>query len=300
MEVIRLSGYIMEEKFEIAKRYILPKQLSRHGLPAGAVKLDKTGFLYIIAGWAREAGVRNLERHIETICRKSATLTARAKKLPEGNLENKTIREYLGPEIFIDEEKMKTDRPGIVNGLAWTALGGATLSIESATVGISKTPGLKITGQLGEVMSESANIAFSYIQNFLKDDASAIKLFSENLIHLHVPAGATPKDGPSAGITMATSLYSLATGRLVKPDIAMTGELTLTGRVFPIGGLKEKLIAAKRAGLKEVIIPKMNVKDLEEIPAHVKKGLKIHPVEEMKEVIEIALIKKGKAPKKIT
>jgi ATP-dependent Lon protease len=292
MEVIRLSGYIMQEKYEIAKRYILPKQLSRHGLAPDAIKMDKDGYLYIISGWAREAGVRNLERYIETICRKSATIIARGKSLPKGILDKKTIREYLGPEIFIDEEKMKTDKPGIVNGLAWTSLGGATLSIESAAVGVTKSPGLKITGQLGEVMSESANIAFSFVQTLLKNDEKCFKVISENLIHLHVPAGATPKDGPSAGITMATSLYSLATGILVKPYIAMTGELTLTGRVFPIGGLKEKLIAAKRAGMKEVIIPKLNVKDLEEIPAHVKSGLKIHPVEEMAEVLALALVKK--------
>jgi len=299
MEVIRLSGYIMQEKFEIARRYLLPKQIERHGLVKDAVKIDKGGFLHMIAGWAREAGVRNLERNIETICRKSATLVARSKELPKGNLDNKSIREYLGPEIFSDEEKMNIDRPGIVNGLAWTSLGGATLTIESASVGATKTPGLKITGQLGEVMSESANIAFSYIQHLLKDDEAARKLFSETLIHIHVPAGATPKDGPSAGITMATSLYSLATGKLVKSDIAMTGELTLTGRVFPIGGLKEKLIAAKRAGIKEVIIPKLNVKDLEEIPAHVKRGIKIHPVEDMREVIDIAVVTEKKRKRKI-
>ena len=302
MEIIRLSGYIMEEKFEIARRYLLPKQLSRHGLAKDAVKLDRSGFLHIIAGWAREAGVRNLERHIETICRKTATIVARGKKPPTGNLTEAHIREYLGPDIFSDDEKMKIDRPGIVNGLAWTSLGGATLTIEAATI-TAKNAGLKITGQLGEVMTESANIAYSYVQHLLSADENAKKLFAENLIHLHVPAGATPKDGPSAGITMATALYSLATGRLVKQLVAMTGELTLTGRVFPIGGLKEKMIAAKRAGIKEIIIPKLNVKDLSEIPAHVKKGITIHPVEEMVQVIELALVpepkkKAGKKPEK--
>jgi len=296
MEIIRLSGYIMEEKFEIARRYLLPKQLERHGLEKDAIKIDKTGYLYIIAGWAREAGVRNLERHIETICRKTATIVAKDGTPPKGNLDNETIRKYLGPEIFLDEEKMKIDRPGIVNGLAWTSMGGATLTIEAMSV-IAKSSGLKITGQLGEVMSESANIAYSYVQHLLADNEEAKKLFAENIIHLHVPAGATPKDGPSAGITMASALYSLATGRLIKSHIAMTGELTLTGRVFPIGGLKEKLIAAKRAGIKEVIIPNLNIKDLEEIPAHVKKGIRIHPVEEMVQVIDIALLPKGKLNK---
>lgn len=297
MEIIRLSGYIMEEKLEIAKRYLLPKQVERHGIAKDAVKIDRDGYSYIISNYAREAGVRTLERQIETICRKTATHVAKGTSIKNGLLDKKKIREYLGPEIFSDEETLRIDRPGIVNGLAWTSLGGATLTIESSLVGVTKTPGLKITGQLGEVMSESASIAYSYIQQLLKDNESVTKLFNEQAIHLHVPAGATPKDGPSAGITMATSLYSLATGRTVKAKIAMTGELTLTGRVFPIGGLKEKLIAAKRAGLKEVIIPKMNVKDLEEIPAHVKKGILIHPVEEMVQVIELALEKEKKIKK---
>jgi len=300
MEIIRLSGYIMEEKFEIARRYLLTKQLERHGLAKDAIKIDREGFIHIITNWAREAGVRNLERHIETICRKTATLVAREQSTPKGNLDKKTIRGYLGPEIFLDEETLRIDRPGIVNGLAWTSLGGATLTIEAATVGVTKNPGLKLTGQLGEVMSESANIAYSFIQHLLKDNESAHKVLAENTVHLHVPAGATPKDGPSAGITMATALYSLVTGQIVKSHLAMTGELTLTGRVFPIGGLKEKMIAAKRAGIKEIIIPKLNVKDLEEIPAHVKRGIKIHPVEEIEEVLKLAILsaKKTKSSKK--
>lgn len=297
MEIIRLSGYIMEEKFEIAKRYLLSKQLERHGLAKDAIKIDREGFLYIISNWAREAGVRNLERNIETICRKTATLVARDQSIPKGVLDQKTIRGYLGPEIFLDDETLRIDRPGIVNGLAWTSLGGATLTIEAIAVGVAKNPGLKITGQLGEVMSESANIAYSYVQHMLKDNEAAHKIFAENTIHLHVPAGATPKDGPSAGITMATALYSLATDQIVKSHFAMTGELTLTGRVFPIGGLKEKMIAAKRAGIKEIIIPKMNVKDLEEIPAHVKRGIKIHPVEEIQEVINLAIVPAKKTSK---
>ncbi|HNX60419.1 MAG TPA: magnesium chelatase domain-containing protein, partial [Spirochaetota bacterium] len=239
----------------------------------------------------------NLERNIETICRKTATLVAREQSIPKGVLDQKTIRGYLGPEIFLDDETLRIDRPGIVNGLAWTSLGGATLAIEAVAVGVTKNPGLKITGQLGEVMSESANIAYSYVQHMLKDNEAAHKIFAENTIHLHVPAGATPKDGPSAGITMATALYSLATAQLVKSHFAMTGELTLTGRVFPIGGLKEKMIAAKRAGIKEIIIPKMNVKDLEEIPAHVKRGIKIHPVEEIQEVINLAIVPAKKTSK---
>lgn len=294
MEIIRLSGYITDEKYEIGRRYLLKKQIERHGLAKTAVKIDKKGYYEIIQKWAREAGVRNLERRIETICRKTATLVARKEKIPEGNLTYEKIRDYLGPERFLDDEKLKIDRPGLVNGLAWTAYGGATLVVESIAVVQEKGGNLKLTGQLGNVMTESVNIAFSYVQNLLKEDQDSKRFFNNNSIHVHVPAGATPKDGPSAGITMATSLYSLVTGMVVKPTVAMTGELTLTGRVFPIGGLKEKLIAAKRAGLKDIIYPKQNDKDMEEIPDHIKKGLKFYPVEEMDEVIKIALTKKKK------
>lgn len=298
MEIIRLSGYIAEEKLEIAKRYLLPKQIEKHGLPKSGLKIDKGGYLYIIQNWAREAGVRNLERMIATICRKSATIVAKGGKLEEGILSNEIIRSYLGVEMFLDEEKLKIDKPGLVNGLAWTSLGGATLTIESIAIPVDKGNMLKLTGQLGEVMSESANIAFSFVRSFVGGNAEAEEMFQKNIVHLHVPAGATPKDGPSAGITMATSLYSLVTGQIVRDNFAMTGELTLTGKVFPIGGLKEKMIAAKRAGFTDIIFPKFNEKDLEEIPANVKKGLKFHPVEDITEVLDLAVIKKKVSRKK--
>ncbi len=285
MEIIRLSGYITEEKCEIGRRYLLPKQLERHGLGKHDVQLDKKGFVYTINGWAREAGVRNLERQIERMCRKTATLRSKKLKIPKTPLTEAQIREYLGPELFSDEELVKISKPGIVVGLAWTPLGGATLVIESIGVETNKGGALKLTGQLGEVMSESANIAYTYIQHMLSGDEKAQKFFSNSVVHVHVPAGATPKDGPSAGVTMASSLYSLVTGKVIRPGIAMTGELTLSGRVLPVGGIKEKVIAAKRAKLHEIILPKENEKDLEEIPKYIKSGIRFHLVRELDEVI---------------
>jgi ATP-dependent Lon protease len=288
MEVIRLAGYISEEKYQIAKKYLLPRQTEKHGLAKGSVKIDKNGMLYIINSWSREAGVRNLERQIEKICRKIATLTAKNVKHINNILDNKTIREYLGPEIYSDDELAKNIKPGLVTGLAWTSLGGDTLTIESIGIGAQKGGNLKLTGQLGDVMAESANIAYSYIQHILCDNDNKSAYFNNNNIHIHVPAGATPKDGPSAGITIASSLYSLATGKIIRPGLAMTGELTLSGRVLPVGGIKEKLIAAKRAKLKEIIMPAENEKDLLEIPAYIKKNLKFHFVKEINEVLGIA------------
>lgn len=216
-----------------------------------------------------------------------ATLKARGEKLPKDPLGVGLVRKYLGAELFVDDDRITIDRPGLINGLAWTSMGGAILVIESISIRQTKGGQLKITGQLGEVMSESANIAYSFVRKMLCDNEEYQKFFEEHIVHLHVPAGATPKDGPSAGITMASSIYSLATGKISKPNFAMTGELTLTGKVFPIGGLKEKLIAAKRAGIKEIIFPKLNEKNLEEVQDHVKKGLKFHPVEDMSEVIKL-------------
>jgi ATP-dependent Lon protease len=288
MEIIRLSGYIANEKYEIARRYLLPKQLEQHGLRKGSIKLDKKGFMYIINNYAREAGVRNLERQIEKICRKTATTVAKNRKRSAAILTPKALREYLGTELYADDSLIRITRSGLAIGLAWTPFGGATLVVESIGVTNKKGGGLKITGQLGEVMSESANIAYSYVQHLLKDRDEAAKVFNNNMIHIHVPAGATPKDGPSAGITMATSLYSMATDKKIKPGLAMTGELTLTGRVFPVGGIKEKIIAAKKANLKEIILPRENRKDLDDIPGYIKKGMNFHLVDQVEEVITIA------------
>jgi len=294
MEVIRLSGYITEEKYEIARRYLMPKQIERHGLPKGAIKIDKSGFLYIINSWAREAGVRNLERQIERICRKTAAVAARTGKLPKNGFDSRTIREQLGAEIYIDDEIGGIDRPGVALGLAWTSYGGATLMIESIGVGAEKGGAIKLTGQMGDVMGESANIAYSYVQHIFTGDEKAERYFRSHIVHLHIPAGATPKDGPSAGITMACSMYSLVTGKPIRKNLAMTGELTLTGKVFPVGGIKEKVIAARRARVKEIILPAQNKKDLEEIPPYIKKGLKFHPVASITDVIGIAFTKQRK------
>ncbi len=294
MEIIRLSGYITEEKYEIARRYLLPKQLLRHGLPKLSIKIDKSGFLYIINGWAREAGVRNLERQIERICRKTAALVARGSSITDKALTQEMIREFLGPELYSDDELQKITKPGIVVGLAWTSYGGATLIIESIGIDSPKKGTLKLTGSLGEVMSESANIAYSFVQHALMHTDKGREYFQQNAMHLHIPAGATPKDGPSAGITMACSIYSLVTGKMIKTGLAMTGELTLSGRVLPVGGIKEKIIAARRAFIKEIILPEQNKKDLAEIPAYIKKGLRFHLVEEMDQVLGLAFNKKKK------
>lgn len=282
MEVIRLAGYIEEEKYEIAKRYLLSKQIEKHGLKKDQVKISKKTFSYIINGYAREAGVRNLERHIEKICRKTASLVARKKKY-DPTITVEKARDYLGPEIFADDVLEQVESPGVVTGLAWTSFGGSTLYVES--IAIKEKGVLKLTGQLGDVMSESANIAYSYVKKIAHDFDVPEDYFDNHSIHLHVPAGATPKDGPSAGITMASSILSLVRNKSVKKYFGMTGELTLTGHVLPIGGLKEKVIAAKRSKLKNIIFPKENEKDLEEIPDHVRKGLEFHPVKNMDEVI---------------
>jgi len=292
MEVIRLSGYISEEKYQIARKYLLPKQVSEHGLKKGSIQIDKANFLYIINGYAREAGVRNLERQIERICRKSATVVARGKRLSKKPLEKPQIREYLGPEPFLDDEFVKTERPGMAVGLAWTSMGGVTMIIESLATESSKGGGLKLTGQLGDVMTESASIAYSMVQHLLVGDEEKKKFFSSNIVHVHVPAGATPKDGPSAGITMAASLYSLVTGMTVKKGFAMTGELTLSGRVLPVGGVKEKVIAAKRMKVKNIIVPFDNKKDIEEIPDYIKKGLNFTFAAELSEVFDVVFKKR--------
>jgi ATP-dependent Lon protease len=286
MEVIRLSGYIEDEKYQIAKRYLLPKQLMRHGLKRDTFRINKRDFIYIINNWAREAGVRSLERQIEKICRRIATMIAKGKKIPQEPIKREMIREYLGSEIFSDDEIPVISKPGIAIGLAWTSLGGATLVVESIGIENEKGGKLELTGQLGDVMTESANIAYSYVQKMLENEKSK-KYFNDKKVHIHVPAGATPKDGPSAGITMATSLFSLVTGRAIRPHLAMTGELTLSGRILPVGGIKEKLIAAKRATLKEIILPEQNKKDISEIPDYIKKGVTFHFVNEMSDIIRI-------------
>jgi ATP-dependent Lon protease len=290
MEVIKLAGYILEEKLQIAKRYLLPKQIKAHGLKSRHIKLTLAGLREIIDGYAREPGVRNLENQIKKICRKVARDVARD---PGENDQTHTIDapdivQYLGQRVFHDENAFSEPAPGIVTGLAWTSLGGDTLHIEAAKLHTGKSS-FKQTGQLGQVMVESSEIAYSFARGWLDHNEEARKVFAESSFHLHVPAGATPKDGPSAGITMALALASLVLDQPISPTLAMTGELSLTGQVMPIGGVKEKTIAAKRAKIKDIIFPEENRKDFEELPPHIRKGIKPHFVRTFDEVARIAL-----------
>ena len=289
MEVIRLSGYILEEKLKIASKYIIPRQVKAHGLEIKNIKFTSKAISSIIDGYAREAGVRNFERRIERICRKiAADIVEHNKKTYNITIDDKDLEKYLKKPIFTEDFTEKDLKPGNAIGLAWTSMGGATLTIESIKVQDKKDAGtINMTGQLGDVMTESVEIAYSYVRSVAKNYGVDDDYFNSAVIHLHIPEGATPKDGPSAGITMATALLSLAMNKVIRNDTAMTGELSLNGKVLPIGGLKEKTIAAKRLGfIKHVIIPHENIRDLDEIPDNVKKGLTFHPVKDVKEVFD--------------
>lgn len=271
MEMIQLPGYILEEKVEIARRHLIPKQLKEHGLTIKQVTLSKAVVAAIIDGYAREAGVRGLENSIKKILRKTVN------KLidnPDQNIRihKGELKDLLGKRHFSEEQAFKKPRVGVITGLAYTSMGGATLHIESIPIPTGQA-GFKQTGQLGQVMVESSEIAYSFVRSLMTGNDKGTEFFNKNKVHLHVPAGATPKDGPSAGITMACSLYSLAMNQPIRPNLAMTGELTLTGLVMPIGGVKEKMIASKRAKVQEVILPKENQEDFEMLPDHIKSGI---------------------------
>ena len=295
-EIIQLSGYIDQEKLEIAKKYLIPKNLEKNGLKKNQVKYSKAALLTIAQKYARESGVRNYEKCLDKIHRKIVTEIITAQAMAKEGEEVKTsysidsddLYKYLGKPVF-DESEIKTAKvPGTAIGLAWTSMGGDTLLIESTS--FAGKGGLVLTGQMGDVMKESSQIAFNWARKFVLDRGiKKTKWFDENIVHLHIPEGATPKDGPSAGITMATTFVSLFTGRKIKPNLAMTGELSLTGQVLPIGGLREKTVAAKRNKIKTIIIPKANERDLEEIPENVKAGIKFVPVSHVMEVMEEAL-----------
>ncbi|NEV64762.1 endopeptidase La [Thiorhodococcus minor] len=282
MEVIKLSGYIAEEKLQIARKYLLPRQIDRAGLAKKAVKLDAKTLRAIIEGYARDAGVRRLEKQLGKIVRKIAVRMLEGEETPI-TVTGEELTDYLGSPVFRDERKLSG--PGVVTGLAWTAMGGATLSIEAArTHGFNR--GFKLTGQLGDVMKESAEIAYGYLVSHATEFGAEAAFFEKSFIHVHVPAGATPKDGPSAGVTMTSALLSLARNEPVR-RIAMTGEITLTGEVFPVGGIREKLIAARRAGIKEIILPEDNRGDFDEVPEHVRKGLKVHFASRYEDVLPL-------------
>lgn len=286
MEIIYLAGYTTEEKLGIAKNYLIPKQLDEHGISSKVLRITDPGLFNLISQYTREAGVRNLEREIAHLCRKVAKKIAEGKeKVFVVNAQN--IHRYLGVPKFLPEEEIEKDEVGVSTGLAWTETGGDIIYVEATTM---KGKGhLTLTGQLGDVMKESAQAALSYVRSRAKTLGIDDELFSRIDLHIHVPAGAIPKDGPSAGITMATAIASALTGRPVNKNVAMTGEVTLRGRVLPIGGLKEKTLAAKRMGIKKVIIPNRNKKDLEDIPKYIKKDMEFVFAETMDDVLKAAL-----------
>ncbi len=289
MEILELAGYTEEEKLEIARRHLIPKQLDEHGLKKKEhITFLKDGIQEIVRGYTREAGVRNLERQIAAICRKTARAFAEGRTEPV-RVNKKQVAEYLGvPRHTIEELEDRTSDPGVAVGLAWTPTGGDVLFIEATRMDGNKT--LTITGQIGDVMKESAQAALSWVRAHALDLNIETDFYAKSDLHLHVPAGAIPKDGPSAGVTMVTALASLLTGRKVKPRLAMTGEVTLRGKVLPIGGVKEKLLAARRSGVETVIVPQDNRKDvLEDVPADILSEMRVHYVTDVKQVLEIAL-----------
>ena len=287
MEIIELSGYTLEEKSEIAKRYLIPKQLKANGLTEKNAKFTDVGVRTIIEGYTREAGVRTLERTIGTVCRKIAVAYASNEKLPKVAVDKEKAMELLGsPRFKTDEERFDAEI-GAVTGLAWTAVGGTSLTVEATAM--SGKGEVKLTGKLGDVMKESALAALSFIRSHADKYDIDADVFGKKDIHIHVPEGATPKDGPSAGITIATAILSVLTGRKVRGDMAMTGEITLRGKVLPIGGLKEKSLAARRLGIKTVVIPDGNKKEIDELPEVVKKDVTFIPVKNVDEVFELVL-----------
>jgi ATP-dependent Lon protease len=320
MELIELSGYTIEEKLSIATKWVIPKQLKKHGLTTKEFSLGTPVLKALVSDYAREPGVRVMEQMVAKLCRRAALEKVSNKRFKKFSPTVPDLEKILGSKRFETDKAQKPLQPGIVTGLAWTSFGGDILFVESIPL---KGKGFKLTGQLGEVMGESANLAYSYVKSILQaqiaEDLKKIKPASKKVskkmvsvtpgvivppaqnaeeatdflatheIHLHLPAGATPKDGPSAGITMALALYSLATHQMVRGDVAMTGELSLTGKVLPVGGIKEKVLAAKRAGIKEIILPWQNEKDLKEVPERHRKGMRFHPVKHFDEVLKIAL-----------
>lgn len=325
MELIEISGYTLEEKLSIVTKWVIPKQLKKHGLTTKDIKLSSAVLKALISDYAREPGVRVMEQLIAKLCRRAALDKVSSKKRTPYAPKPIDLEKVLGSKRFETDKAEKPLMPGVVTGLAWTAFGGDILFIESIPL---KGKGFKLTGQLGDVMNESANLAYSFIKKMLQEELDLAKakekkkplkkgnsvtsiekaqeatkitppsvaeeatdFLATHEVHLHLPAGATPKDGPSAGITMALALYSLATKRMVRGDVAMTGELSLTGKVLPVGGIKEKVLAAKRAGIKTIIMPWQNEKDLKEVPERHRKGMKFYPVKHFNEVLKIALKK---------
>jgi ATP-dependent Lon protease len=291
METLELPGYSEEEKINIARKHVIPKQLAEHGLTAKRLEFDIKAIETIISDYTREAGLRNLEREVANVCRKIARCIAEGTKCPR-KITKRNVVELLGPERYYSEVAERSAEPGVATGLAWTPTGGDILHIEATMMKGSKS--LMLTGQLGEVMKESAQAALSYIRSHAAALGIKEETFRDYDIHIHVPAGGIPKDGPSAGVAMATTLVSLFTGRAVKPTVAMTGEITLRGKVLPVGGIKEKVLAARRAGMKQVIMPRRNEKDLLELPANIRKTIKFTFVDKLDDALKVALEKRHK------
>ena len=289
MEVIRLSGYTLQEKMEIAKHYLIPKQLKANGITDKLASFTDEGLEALIEGYTLEAGVRTLERTIGSVCRKIAVKFADHKKMRKVSITKKKVIELLGAPMYVLNEEKRTPEVGAVNGLAWTSYGGTTLTVEATRV--AGKGEILLTGKLGDVMKESARAALTFVRANAKEYGIDEALFETNNVHVHVPEGATPKDGPSAGITIATAILSVFTGKKVRTDVAMTGEITLRGKVLPIGGLKEKALAAARAGISTIIIPKANERDIQDIPAEIAKTLHFVLAENVSEVFDVAIEK---------
>jgi ATP-dependent Lon protease len=288
MEVIELAGYTEEEKLEIARRHLIPKQLDENGLTAENLRFEDEALRRIIRSYTREAGLRNLEREIGRVCRKVARAITEGRTDPVV-LTPEGVHAYLGAETYLAEVAERTEQPGVVVGLAWTPNGGDILFVESTRMAGKKS--LTLTGHLGDVMKESAQAALSYVRSRAERLGIPPDFYETSDIHVHVPAGAIRKDGPSAGVTIASSLASLLTGRPVRPNLAMTGEITLRGRVMAVGGIKEKVLAARRAGIETIILPERNRKDLEDVPEEIRRSMQFVFVETMDDVLDHALVR---------
>jgi ATP-dependent Lon protease len=287
MEVLRLHGYTQDEKITIANRYLIPRQRNEHGLSAKQISFTKGAVKKIISDYTREAGLRNLEREIAAICRGVASRIAE-NKIKSSSIKSEDIHAFLGPPRFSSETRDRKTTPGVAVGLAWTEAGGEILFIEATSM--KGKMGLTLTGQLGDVMKESAATALSFIRSHAASLGIPEDFFEGHDIHIHIPAGAIPKDGPSAGVTMLTALVSLLTKKSIQKKLAMTGEITLRGKVLPVGGIKEKVLAAHRAGIKTIILPQWNKKDLEDISQKkILESITFHFVEQMRDVLKIAL-----------
>jgi ATP-dependent Lon protease len=286
MEILELTGYIEEEKLAIAKNYLIPRQTAENGLEAGQITFTDDAIRTIIRSYTREAGVRQLERELGSVCRGVATRVAEGAK-EKVTIDRDALRAYLGQPKFFNEVALRTSLPGVATGLAWTPVGGDILFVEA-----TKMPGegrLQLTGQLGDVMKESAQAALSLVKSRAEDLGIDPEIFRKNDLHVHIPAGAIPKDGPSAGITLFTALVSLLTGRRISKDIAMTGEISLRGLVLPVGGIKEKVLAAKRAGIASVLLPELNERDIEEIPPTAREGIRFDFLKSVDNALALAL-----------